>query len=217
MIINECLLCVCVPVARVPLSNTHTHTRGWRRSSRSLARLPGRHPAPGSRAAPRSAAALKEGLAGRAWWGARKAPKATRFCTEPWQNHNDSSGSAPRGSLFTSLPPRAFHRRRHGPVTRNEKGQWLAAWLAPRRVRTPNPSRLIVYLTRSLFVGKLTVIETEERIRDLDRSVVGHVTVDVKSRWPMGPFVLSALLCVHVTSLLLQVIPCVTAATHQMD
>jgi hypothetical protein len=138
---------------------------------------------------------------------------------EPWQNHNDSSGSAPRctprprGSLFTSLPPRAFHRRRHGPVTRNEKGQWLA----PRRVRTPNPSRLIVYLTRSLFVGKLTVIETEERIRDLDRSVVGHVTVDVKSRWPMGPFVLSALLCVHVTSLLLHVIPCVTAATHQMD
>ena len=30
-------------------------------------------------------------------------------------------------------------------------------------------------------------------MRDLDRSVVDHVTVDVKSRWPMGPS--SSLLC----------------------
>lgn len=124
-----------VPACRARVLVEHgTHTSGWRRSPRSP-------PRPASR----SAAAVKEGKGpGRAWWGAGKAPKATRFCTEPWQDHNDSCGSASlatarRDPLLTSTPPpRAFHRRRRRPVTSERKGLCMCLALAPSTEPRPD-------------------------------------------------------------------------------
>ena len=183
-------VCVRVPVARVPLSTTPTHPR-MAPVVALASRLPSpagtRHPAAGQ-LLDRSAAALKEGLPGRAWWEREKAPKATRFCTEPWQNHNDSCGSAPPWALHAAPARLAFNFPAAesfpppSPSAGDEQGKVpVAGWRGAVCEPPLRPVGLIVCLTcRTLFVGKLTVIETEERMRYLDRLVVGHVTVHVK-------------------------------------
>ena len=122
MINNECV-CACLSLARafVRPSNPPAERDGWRSSPRQL--LPRR---PGSSSSSQFSS-LKAGRAGHAWAWEGKAAKATRFCSEPWRNHNDSCGSgrAPlRAALYLAGRAFPFHRRHTQPAkSEREKGQ----------------------------------------------------------------------------------------------